>query len=302
MYRYAAYGMSLNSQLALPELPPASSRDDDVTIRLGRIDPWWSSAEGASEHLWAAPDEARLAWDQVGAFLVQHGREIIVDPLPGADERLVRLPLLGAVLATLLIQRGQFVLHASAVAIGRSAVIFLGGKGWGKSTLAATFCARGHRLLADDVVALELDEGEVPLVLPGFPQLKLWPDAATAALGDDPAALPVLVPGYEKRARAATEEFFSEALPVRGIYLLAHGPSPVVRALNPGEGVVQLIGHSYAARFGDQWLRGAEAARHFRACARILRTVPARALERPRDLALLPAAVDLVIQHVEAAT
>jgi len=51
--------------------------------------------------------------------------------------------------------------------------------------MAATLYARGHYLMADDVVALDLGDPTRPLVFPVF-QFKFWPEAAASALGDDP--------------------------------------------------------------------------------------------------------------------
>ena len=65
------------------------------------------------------------------------GQEVIVEPSPDADERAVRLCLLGPIVALIPHQRGRLILHASAVAVGGDAIAFLGGQGWGKSTIAA---------------------------------------------------------------------------------------------------------------------------------------------------------------------
>lgn len=296
MYRYAAYGITINSELALPELAVAVGENAEVVIRIGQVGNEPPPPGGCR----VTPDEACFAWDQLGRFWVRNGREIVVAPWRGVDERLIRLPLLGVVLATLLVQRGLFVLHASAVAIDGQAIAFLGDKGRGKSTLAAGFCARGYGLLADDVVAVDVSSEDCPQVLSGFPQLKLWPDSATMALGDDPAALPTLAPGYEKRARPARDAFVPEAAPLRGVYVIADGPTAQLVALTPHEAVVQLIAHSYAARFGTQLLRGAEASHHFRQCTNVARTVPAFSLERPRRLPRLPSVVQMVIQQTES--
>src|SRR5205085_11497996 len=89
-----------------------------------------------------------------GAFLMRAGREIVVDPAEGVSGDVLRLYLLGPVLALALHQRGWLMLHASAVAMGQQAVAFLGGSGWGKSTMAGVLHQRGHALVADDFVAV----------------------------------------------------------------------------------------------------------------------------------------------------
>src|SRR2546421_132869 len=83
----------------------------------------------------ASDDGACRYLGGVGAFLVRGGREIVVDPAPGVEARVLRLSILGPAFGLLLHQRGRFVLHASAVASGGGVLAFAGGSGWGKSTL-----------------------------------------------------------------------------------------------------------------------------------------------------------------------
>jgi ATP-dependent phosphoenolpyruvate carboxykinase len=80
---------------------------------------------------------------------------------------------LGGVLFSVLYQRGLFVLHASGVNIGGNVVAFLGLKGQGKSTMAATLYGRGHSLVSDDMLAIQIDGDNGPMAIPGFPNFKI---------------------------------------------------------------------------------------------------------------------------------
>src|SRR2546421_12252878 len=200
IHSYFAYGLGIHSLLPLPEFM-AAPVGADVVIKMCDVSHSFPDVRDAqSFHMSATPQETCISWDRLGTFLVRNGKEIIIEPFPGAEERLLRLPLWGAVLAILLHQRGLLVLHASAVGINGSAVAFIGGKGQGKSTTAATIYARGHKLLADDVVALDMNNSGGPMVLSGIPQFKLWPEAVSS-LGDNPELLPKIFSGCEKRAR-----------------------------------------------------------------------------------------------------
>jgi hypothetical protein len=191
-------------------------------------------------------------------------------------------------------------LHASAVVIDGEAIAFLGAKGQGKSTTAAAVYARGHALLADDIVALDTRHAEGPMVLPGFPLMKLWPESAASALGDDPERLPRLAPDYDKRARGITERFANRPVPLKCIYTLDDGIAPAVKSLAPSQAMVPLIAHSYAARFGRRLLIGATATAHFLDCARLLEWVPVYKLERPRALEQLPTLAQVIESHAKS--
>ena len=299
MFAYTAYGLGIHSELALPELV-AGAVGHDVRIGLGPVD-GRPPGPPSPACFRATAAEVCLAYAGVGAFGVLGGREILVDPTPGVDEGVLRLYLLGAALGTLLHQRGALVLHASAVAVRGGAAAFLGSSGGGKSTTAAALHARGHPLIADDVVAVQ--EGAGPpegwrgLVYPGFPQLKLLPEAALA-LGETPETLARLQPALDKRARPAHRGFPSQALPLRRVYVLAEGPDLAVEPLEPQEALMELVRHSYTIGLLQAT---AAAPAHFRQCGRLVRAAAVRRLRRPRCLTALARLARLVEDDVAAA-
>ncbi len=187
----------------------------------------------------------------------------------------------------LLHQRGYLVLHASAVVCAGGAAAFLGASGWGKSTLAALLHARGHALVTDDVAAIDM-AGE-PRVLPGTPQLKLWPDVL-ASLGEDAEVLPRVHPQLDKRARAIEHGHHSEPVPLRRLYVLTDAPSRQIQPLSPRQALLELLRHSYGART----LQAVRRVEHFRQCARLASEVPVRRLAAPRNLDALPALAGLI--------
>lgn len=292
MYRYSAYGLTICAALPLPELQPSSGTDADVVVRFDRLD--WSPGDGSNWKSFEVDrDDVYLYWKAVGKFLIRSGKEIIIDPLPDTTDALIRLPLLGSALAVILHQRGVLVLHASAVAIHDCAAVFIGPKGQGKSTMAATLCSRGHQLLADDVTAINIQSIENPIVLPGFPQIKLYPEAAIAALGDNPDCLNRIHPDVEKRARPV-DRFIQAALPLKRIYVLAQGPSLKIKSLSPQDALAKLLANSYVAYLLGNGFSRTNTALHLHQCAKLASTLTLSCLERPRSLALLPSVGELV--------
>jgi hypothetical protein len=167
-------------------------------------------------------------------------------------------------------------------------VAFLGASGQGKSTIAAALEARGHPLVADDVVAVDPGHAPAPLVPPGIPQLKLWPDAVTA-LGGRPDALPRVHPTEDKRARIPGN-VAPGALPLRGCYVLADGDALEIEPLGGHPAVFELVQHSYVAPA----LASLVTAAHLARCVRLAAAVPVRRLRRPRALGGLAALAEAI--------
>jgi hypothetical protein len=295
LYAYRAYGITLSSELPLPELEPGDEAASEVTIRFGG-----ESGVRASGTFLVEDGFAFAQWPEVGAFTVLNGQEVVVYPGSGVDPELLRLPLLGPVLGLLLHQRGMLVFHANAVLVDGSAVLFLGAKGHGKSTMAAAFLGRGYRVLADDVVALTPSGDGRFLVQPGLAQLKLWPDAVSAALGSDAAALSRLVPVSEKRRLPVESAFAPDPAPARALYVLGGGPELRLRELRGQEALMALISNLYVPNLLHGRPQTQETVRHLPDCARFLQQVHACLLERPASLDLLPASVELIERDLRA--
>jgi hypothetical protein len=287
VFSYSAYGLIISSELALPELVPAEGTAD-LTIRFAELERT-NPGTSVSGYIQATAEAVHLFWKEAGTFLVRGGREILIDSAAGIDERVLRLVVLGPGLGALLYQRGWLTLHASSVDVRGEAVAFMGEKGEGKSTMAAAMCAEGHHLLADDITAVQVTGTDDPSVYPGYPQLKLWPDAV-ASLGEDPDSLPRLVPIMQKRTRRVIREFAVQPLPLRRIYVLGGGDCPEIRSLPPQEALVELIRHTY----GRELFRDVETSSHFLRCTSVVNTVPANSLKRPYSLSRLSDLVRLV--------
>ena len=280
--QFTAYGLTIESEIHVADLAPGCGRPE-VTVRLARL-----------EKPQCAPDAPKASviydgafcifWRDVGTFFIRQGREILVDPEPGAEAALVQLYLLGPALAILLHQRGLLVLHASVVSINGYVVGFMGEKGWGKSTTAAALNARGHPLVADDILAIATGNDAVSMVQPGPAHFKLWPEAAMASFGDDPSRLARLHSQIEKRARLADTPFLNGPVPLRRLYVLGGGSQLESVPMPPPAALLALVQHSYLSGLMKS-LNGLDA--NFRQCAAIARSVVVSSLRRPKDLGAL---------------
>jgi hypothetical protein len=293
-YLYSVYGLTVASEIELPELAPGVGAPA-LRIVLPAGDGAASEPVGPSG---ASVDGGvmRLAYNGVVSLAIRAGSEIAVRPAPGADPLGIRALVLGPALAVALHQRGVLALHASSVLLPAGVVGFLGGSGWGKSTLAASLQRRGHQLVADDVTAVHAAADEIT-VMPAFPQLKLWPEAA-AALGLDPAALPRVSAAEEKRARAVPTRLPAGRLQLAALYVLLEDETLRVERLSARDALLELVRHSFCA----PRLVELGAGDHFLQCAAVARRVPVRRLRRPRVLARLDDVAALVEEDASRAS
>ncbi len=297
MPRYLAYGLTIHSEIELPELI-VSTDATDVIVRYGPVElnglalPERDDSTGRAD-----PHETLLLFEPAGAYRIRDGAEIVIDRKPGATDSAVRLYLLGPVLAVLLHQRGLIVLHASATIINGQAVAFVAEKGTGKSTLAAAFHAQGHGIVADDLVPVDCDTPTGPMVHPGFPQLKLYPEAAQQ-LGDRGTDLPKLLDHYEKRARRSDRDFPQHQLPIRRVYVLRNGEDERIEPMPLRAAFGELVRHSFVLPLlkatNTQGI-------HFRQAVQLASLLKVQILQRRRSLALLPGVVHMVEADCEAA-
>jgi hypothetical protein len=265
-FGYRAYGLRIRSDLELPEFSRASVDNADVKIKWRSV-AWPSPELAAGAILNLSADTQYLGWADVARFAIRGAREISIEPAPDAGEPLVRLPLLGPVMALLLYLRGHFVLHASAMAIGGRGAVFVGDRTAGKSTTAAALVAAGHRLLADDVVAIDVSERTAPRILPGFPQLKLDKNVAIPKIDELTTSLPPALPNFAKLQHRLVGGFPHTPVSPERVYILSRGKSAAETPLAPPQALAALMRFSYVTRFGPAVLDGPHAAAHFERCA-----------------------------------
>ncbi len=299
-YFYSCYDLEVRSEMAIPELQASRARQVDVDIRYGSVASLPTEGEAAGLFsIEERPGVIHFWMNEIGGLEMRDGREIIVDPAPGAEARGFRFLVSGIGMGFVLHQRGIPSLHASAVAVGGEAVAFMGWKGMGKSTTTAVFHAHGCPVLTDDLLPL-YTEGETVLAAPAFPGLKLLPEAVEAARRDRPDDHPLISRRGTKRIVSVRDGFAGEKLPLRCVYVLEwqddEAASSVIEPVPPREACIELMRHSFALRMFEE--RGATP-QHLAESARLARRLPVRRLRRPRDLARLHELVDVVKKDLE---
>ncbi len=292
--RYSCYQLTFDSEIELPELhaEPASVQDRpaDVTVRRGVLpDDGSACGERRGPYLWMGPDAMWLRVPGVARYRVEAGCRITVHADPGVDDDSVRLFMLGSAMGAVLAQRGRMVLHGNAIRVDDRALVCVGPSGAGKSTLAAALMQRGHAVLADDVVAIDL-EGRT---LPGLPRIKLWRDAAEH-LTVPTAGLGRVRPAIDKFNLPMGTAAAPAPVPVRWLYLLGTHREDTV-TITPVRGIDSfklLQENLYRARI----LRAmSPLPEHLALCGHLTSTIRIARVQRPEHGFALDALVDALL-------
>lgn len=297
MYRYRTCGLTLAS---CAELPGAAAAADagaaaDAMVRYGAVPKVLDDTTYRGPNWEVAARQVLLRAPGLAQFLIDDGREVLLEPGAGRSPSEWTPLLTGPVLGVLLHQRGCFVLHASAVAVGEEAVVFCGPSGAGKSVLAAALSAAGYPLLADEICAVTLD-GDRPAVVSDGRRLKLWADTI-ARLGWEDRKGTAVRPGFEKYWVAPAASAGPVRLPLRAVYFLHRQQPTDTSGLDPIsflDFVASLRSHAYRRRLiralgrEQAWLDG---------CASLARRAAAWRLTRRLDFDLLAETVHLLERH-----
>ncbi|WP_265569352.1 hypothetical protein [Sphingomicrobium nitratireducens] len=284
-----AFGLVIDSDLALPELPPGEGQPD-VVVRTKR-----ASALARPDFYNVAREGDTLVAELDGIrFEVEGGEAVTIHAPPGRAGDEIRAWLLGTVSAALIVQRGRLPLHANAVALDGGAAAFVGPSGAGKSTLAAMLAARGHDILCDDICAID---PAGPAVHRGIPRVKLW-DAAVDALGVDRGTLEPVVAGEGKwQMPLAKGEAMRPPPPLqlKRIYLLEVGEARIEKVTG-AEAARLVLDNAYRWEVANQWHGGD--AWIFERCLDLARQADVYRFARPLDFARSGEALDLLEAHL----
>jgi hypothetical protein len=292
--------LTFASAFPLPELLPAENDAavPDVVIVAGAVPDELPGVLRRGVRFQAATQALRLQVDGVASYLIEQGKRITVARAPDVEDDDVRVFLLGSAFGALLHQRGDLVLHGSAIEWQGEAVAFLGRSGVGKSTLATAFRRRGYAVLTDDVCVVRPDARGRMCAYPGFPQAKLWLDSLQQ-LEFASEGLRRIRGKLEKRAVPLADQFRDQPLPLKKLYALGtHNKDELKIAAVSGPAKFSVL-KNHTFRFG--FLAAIEAkATHFQHALKLAQQAPLSSVVRGDDLARLNELVDAIAADLRA--
>ena len=302
MHHYAVFGRCLRSEVEFPDLPEIRPTRAEWTLRVapgprppapGEIRIGSHVVGGGELRLSRSEAGLHLSLEPVGECTISvDGAELRWYSRDGARDELMRVVILGPVLALALQQARILCLHGSAVGVNGRAIALLAPKFHGKSTLALALVRAGAQLLTDDAIAVDLEP--VPMVRPGVQSVRLHEDSADELVA---AALSgQILPGYKRTLVGMPQRMLaSEPLPLDAVYLLApvrRPPDGVAidrTAVAPALAAVALAHHT---KLVDPLVGMDGAGLQLRWCAAVVRQVPVYALQIVRDFDRLDEVVE----------
>jgi hypothetical protein len=176
--------------------------------------------------------------DTTRPFMAMRGFDALVDlreEPPGLPPGLLLNYIVSAVMS---VQRDVLHIHAASVAIGRSAALFMGIGGAGKTTLSLTLASRGHLILGDNQACVRIKSREV-LPFRRSASIKPGPRARAISelLTEQPGA-PIRLPDGRAVTLMRIGNYFesadTRALPLGALfYLRSIGEHPTLEPFSP---------------------------------------------------------------------
>lgn len=204
-------------------------------------------------------------------------------PAPEFDTGAITKLFDNAIVPLLGNHAGGLFLHGSAVRTAAGAVAFLGHSRSGKTTLAGSFAKSGWPFMTEDVVDLELNQGDY-MLRPKPSRLRLFKDSAEHLLGRE-------VEFAQESGKQSVEA--GEALPFEktanklvAIFVLGDDhAAPISVAPEPSSAALPLLlPHAFILDVEDR----TRLKSHFGRLADLAGTVPVFRLDYPREYSALP--------------
>ncbi|MGO4496753.1 aldolase [Paenibacillus sp. 2RAB27] len=296
---YKAFGLSISSEIKMPELIKTVNPDEQVNvfIQITDLTDLWNKSIMQGEIYVVRENLFMFQVPETAIFAIQNGDTIHVSPMIGADESQIRLFILGTCMGALLMQRKILPLHGSAIAIGGKAYAFVGTSGAGKSTLASAFISKGYELLSDDVIAVTFSEAQVPMVMPSYPQQKLWQESLME-FGMETSSYQPIFQRETKFLVPVSNQFLTDPLPLAGVFELSNMASEKVE-IQTIEGLARLS-TLFRQTFRSSLLERLQLMEwHFETTVKILNNIDIFQLRRPTAGFTAPHMVSLILKTLQ---
>lgn len=298
---YTAFGLTIKSELLLPELVHCKDNvfqdRDIITITFKDLTELKNTYLKPNQYFYVSKDFCLFYIPDVAIFSIRFGIEITVSPYEDASLDQIRLYVLGTCMGAVLIQRNILPLHGSAIVLNNKAFAIVGHSGAGKSTLASAFLRKGALLMSDDVIPIKFNDTNEPIIIPAYPQQKLWIESLNRFEVDHSDFQPIF--NRESKYKIPViEQFHNQPIVLSGIIELIKTENEEM-SFSKIDNLQQfplLYEHTYRNFFLDgMGLLGW----HFTESAKIAKKVPIYQLKRPQTHFSAFKLVDIITSVME---
>lgn len=180
-YFYKIYGLNVMSQIPLIEAEACSfDKLDfiDVEIIISNIPDYIKRNFIYKDLKRCYKKEIYFSINTVAHYYILEGRHIFIEPMNGASWKNIRSFLLGYAFGRLFKQLDIVAIHGGAVSINNRGIILSGESNSGKTALTTGFINNNYGFLSDDVVVIDFNRNNEPILIPSYPYQKLRKDTA----------------------------------------------------------------------------------------------------------------------------
>ena len=264
MKRYWAYGLTVASEHAFPELVAMPAGEEyDVLVN------WYCASSDIH------PSAAfTFIMPGIASYAAIDGKQINVYPVSGADEDAVRLYCLSNAFAAILQQRAILPLHCGAFVHEGELVLIAGDSGAGKSTLLLELHDKGYPTFSDDVCVPYWNENNQLAFYSSYPVRKLWQSELVRLTEQNAGARP-LRKGMNKFAVPMESFFSTNALVPKAVFFLSASSEVASCSFGEVEGVEKFNRWESVAYRGEFFQAHPVQAEHFRLISELAKTVRA---------------------------
>lgn len=296
MHIYKSQGLIIHSSIYFPELLECTSKNvtPQVLIQYGEFEipeenTCYKEVFSYFDEVKLNHDTAYLLWNNTKICSVSKGNRIIINPKTGLNQEYLRTIILGSAFGILLHQIGRLVLHGNAVKMHKFAIAFLGPSGRGKSTTSLALHKKGYPLLSDDIISIEFDENNSPLLFSNFPLIKLWPEVIKY-FQEDPDIIPKIHLNTDKRYYLTQDNFSNITIPLKSIYSIHKSDKNFIKEIKPQEAMIELTKSSYCLRMFNK----KEMSKNLIQCSKIINNISLKCLKINHSFNKLSKIVEII--------
>ena len=280
-HAYTCFGQHIHSDFAFQEMDETQAAAPDIVIeRCNKL----LRARAPQQFTEFSPDCQFFDFPNVVQAEITGAMRLQLALYPDAVGEMLGLPVLGPIMATLLHYKGYLVIHGSGLVMDGKLNVFVGHRGAGKSTTAASLLTSGHQLFSDDLIVIDLDDPTAPMALAGYPAVKLGPDILARFHPKNARLLSNGGYAYPKERLRLEQVTPPQRLPVNAIYALKRSDAAAIEQLEFNSAMDQLMQNSYMLKYGDAPMAAGRGAKHFLQVTQLATRISVKTLMTPSSL------------------